>query len=147
VSLSTLAQSLGGRSGARLKHNARALAQYWKHWGGDAHLTILKDLSLSVSSSAVRVSVVPDLHVASSPGEGLIKLEFSSEALKPDLAKIMCQLMLEASMQANLPIKPAHIQVVEVSQGTTHKAARVGSRLRGEIEAACANIAALWDTL
>jgi hypothetical protein len=63
-----LATGVGGGSGCRLGHNARAIDQYAANFSG-RQLDILQDLDVSVSIEGLKIKVNPDLHV-SEGGEG-----------------------------------------------------------------------------
>jgi hypothetical protein len=76
-----------------------------------------------------------------------VKLEFAKNEPNPAVVKIVSQLMFEAAIQARLPVKSADVLYIDVARGTAHKGARVGARMGTEIEAACANIAAMWDSI
>lgn len=144
--IANTASALGGRVGTRLRHNARALTEYGGHFGA-SRMDVLPKRKLLLAVGDVLVSVVPDLHVKESERERFMKLEFSAKKPSEPLIKIMSQLMFEAAVQAEVPVRPSDVLFVDVPRGLRHKGARMGSRVRTEIEAACANIAAVWPSI
>ena len=143
-SLASNAAAASGGTKTRLQNNARAVRQYARHFAG-RQFEILPDISLSLIFPEVQVTVFPDLHVIERKKEKIIKLEFAKNAPDPRLIKIMSQALFEAQSEAGMGLTSASVLVLDVSRGEEHRGARVGSRLGTEIEAACENIAAIWD--
>lgn len=144
--LQTTASALGGRVGTRLRHNARGLLDYATYFPSKAYV-ILPERKFYVTFGDVRVSILPDLHVREKERERFLKLEFSKDAPDDATVKIVSQIMFEAAVAAKIAATSSDILYVDVARGATHKGARVGSRMRTEIEAACANITAVWDSI
>jgi len=134
---------LGGRAGKRFQHNARGLRGY-AHYFADRRFELLAALRLQYSAAGVRISVTPDLHVVERRLEKVIKLEFSKEEPDPTVIRIINQAMFEAATAHGLDVTSSGVLVLDVPRGHVHKGARMGSRMKRELEAACQNIATLW---
>ena len=93
----TLADGVGGGSGPRLQNNARAIEQYAQNFSG-RKIDILPDLDASFTTDGVRVKINPDLHVSEGGKEKIIKLEFAKDEPLPEMVKIICQPMFEATL-------------------------------------------------
>ncbi len=141
-----LATATGGQSGGRLSHNARGVDQYLAHFSG-RRFEVLKDLDLSVSLSGVRIKINPDLHVREGGKEKIIKLEFSAREPEERLVRIVCQTMFEGASANGHPLTASCVLYLDVPRGAEHRGARAGARMRAEIDAACQNIASLWDRI
>lgn len=141
-----LAYAATGQTKARLMHNARALLQYEEHFGNKSY-EILGDLKLNIAQSDVRVTVYPDLYVEENGLRKIVKLEFSSDPPKPTVVKIISQCMYEAAQNSGLKIAASQVLYLDVPRGKLHKGARVRARMRKNIEAACQNIKAIWDSI
>ncbi|HWN80833.1 MAG TPA: hypothetical protein VNM87_01940 [Candidatus Udaeobacter sp.] len=135
----------GGRSGTRLRHNARALRAYEANFSQQS-IELLENLRLNLVINGVRISVVPDLHYRFRSRVYLAKLEFSAEPPDEATLRIISQLMFEAS-RTRPDLSNASILVLDVARGQEMRGARAGSRIVGNIEAACANIMAIWPTI
>ncbi len=144
--LASVSRSASGQTKVRLGHNARALTEYHNHFAA-SDFEVLPDLKLLVAHAGVIIIVFPDLHVKSQGKEKIIKFEFATEPPDRRVINIISQMMFEASAVAKLGLGSRNILYLDVPRGRTHKAARVGARMRREIEAACENIAAIWDKL
>jgi hypothetical protein len=141
-----IASLTSGKTRTRLRHNARALVAYGNYFS-NKNFTVLEELPLSIIYGDVRVTAYPDLHVNEGNQEKLIKLDFSKEALPNEARRIICQVFLEASTQAGMNFLGKNILLFDVTRGEEYKLARVGSRMRTNIEAACKTISAIWDTI
>ena len=135
-----------GRTVDRLKNNARILRHYRNHFS-EKKYELLDDLLLTLSFHDVIITVTPDLHVLESNTEKLVKLEFTSKKPKDTVRLIITQALFEASEQAGMGLSSRQILYVDIPRGLEHLGARMGSRRRSEIEAACQNISAIWPTI
>jgi len=142
--LTNMAMQAGGQTRVRCQHNARALQLYARNFG-EKKFKVLPDKKLFLKYGNIYVSVVPDLHVLESGKEKIIKFEFSKDSPDEKVARVITQAMFEAQSEAGMGLKGSSVLYVDVNAGTIYKGARAGSRMRTEIEAACANIAAIWD--
>src|SRR5437867_8167507 len=86
--LDQFAAAVGGRAGARLRHNARSLRDYALHFSR-RNFTVLNDLVLSLRHADVIVTVVPDLQVRENGEEKIIKLECTVGGAEPDEVRII----------------------------------------------------------
>lgn len=144
--LQSTASALGGRVATRLRHNSRGLNDYASNFPSKAY-EILPERKFYVAFGDVRVSIRPELHVREKDRERFLKLEFAKDEPDEDTIKVISQIMFEAALAAKIPVTSSDVLYVDVARGKTHKGARVGSRMRTEIEAACANISAMWDSI
>lgn len=144
--LASLAKISAGQVKSRLEHNVRAINQYKLHFA-DRKFEVLEQLKLGIIVDDVAISVTPDLHVKEKGKEKIIKFHFGSEPLSEDAISIYSQAMFEASQLADLSLPSSSILLLDISSGTEHKGARLGSRMRKQIEAACLNISAIWDKI
>ncbi|SRR5229473_444543 len=144
--LLSLAAQGSNSTAARLRHNARAITEYQAHFGGEIY-ELLPEPSLVFVCGIVRVTAYPDLHVRQGGQEKLLKFEFASD--KPDVKtiRIVAQGMFAAAEATGLGLKPSAVQVIDVPRGERYEAAKLGSRLAREIEAACATISDIWQRL
>ncbi len=131
---------------ARLKNNARALKRYADNFGNTKY-EILEELNLVLTFSNVQVIVSPDLHVREGGMEKLLKLEFAEKVPDKETIKIITQGMFEAALANSLNFPSSQILYVDVPRGMRYKGARLGARMRANIEAACQTIAAIWPTI
>lgn len=144
--LHSTAAALGGRVATRLRHNSRGLNDYATNFPVKAY-EILPERKFYVTFGEIRVSILPELHVREKDRERFLKLEFAKDAPGESTIKIVSQIMFEAALAARIPVTSSDVLYVDVARGKAHKGARVGSRMKTEIEAACANISAMWDSI
>ena len=142
--LAVAAISASGGTKARLQNNARAVRQYAKNFSY-RKFEILPDETFTLSFQNIQVTVSPDLHVMEKNKEEIIKIEFARNEPDPKLVRIICQAMFEAQQSARKGLSSASICFLDVPRGKEHKGARLGSRLLSEMDAACKNIASIWD--
>jgi len=145
-SLQILASRLTGQSARRVANNARAVRAYHTHFS-DKVLTVKPDITLEFLCGNIRVTVCPDLYALERNREKLFKLEFGTQGLNPDAAKIISQIMFEATVQKGMGLSSSDVCCVDVPRGLVYKGARVGSRMIKEVEAACQNITSIWQNL
>ncbi len=145
-SLAKLAALNGGPAGVRLRHNARAVRQYEQAFG-DRIYDVHAPTKLSLVWSGVRVKVTPDLDVEEKGKRRLIKLDFSEEEPSTEIVKIVSQIMFESAASSGLDIPAGSVLYVDVCRGREHRGARLGARVRRDIEAACETIAQVWDSI
>jgi hypothetical protein len=144
--LDTLASLSTGKTKTRLRHNARALRAYAQHFS-ERNFEILSDLQLNLRFGDVLVTVVPDLHVREAGREKIVKLEFAVNEPDQRAVQVISQAMFEASQQGNLGLPASCVLYLDVPRGREHRGARLGSRMRSEIESTCLSISAIWDRL
>jgi hypothetical protein len=131
---------------SRLKNNARAIKQYAARFS-TLEYELLPDVELALIFGSVRVLVNPDLHVREKGKEKLIKLDFSDQEPKPDTIKVIAQGIFEAALVDGFQLSSSQVLYVDVPRGVRYKAARLGARVRANIQAACQNIEAIWPTI
>ena len=144
--LEGLANMSAGRTVDRMNHNARALRAYAKHFA-DRQFTVLDDLTLYLKHEDVIVTIHPDLHVQEDEREKVLKLEFSVRQPSDALVKIVAQAMFEATAVTNMHLVSSSVLYLDVPRGQIYRGARLGARMRKDIEAACMNISAIWDRI
>jgi hypothetical protein len=146
--LRTLAgNAVKGRTRTRLRHNVRALTSYANHFGSRKFEILGESPTLSIRHAGVRVTVVPDLYVRERTQEKIIKLEFSKDDPADQKIKVISQAMYEAAEAAGMGLTASGVLYLDVERGDVHRGARAGSRMRSNIEAACENISAIWDSI
>jgi hypothetical protein len=129
----------------RLINNARALVSYATHFGNRV-FKILDEVRMAVTIAGVEISVRPDMHVEEKRVQRLIKLEFGIEPLATSAVRVLTQTMYEAARTEGMSIRSKDVLCFDVTRGKAHAAGtRIGPRLKGEIMAACQNIASIWD--
>jgi hypothetical protein len=144
--LRQLASGVGGGSGRRLQHNARAIEQYGAHFA-DRNFEVLGDIDVSVNVEGMRLKINPDLHVSEGGKEKIVKLEFANAEPSGAVTKIVCQGMFDAAAQSGHKVTPGCVLYLDVPRGMEHRGARQGSRMKGEVEAACKNIVSMWPSI
>jgi hypothetical protein len=144
--IDSLAGMSTGMTRTRLRHNARALREYERNFGG-RNFEGLSDARYSLVFGDVRVSAVPDLRVRERDAEKIIKLEFSVSTPTPNTIRVISQGLFEASVQAGASYSSSCVLYLDVPRGGTYQGARVNSRTRSNIVAACQNIEAIWPSL
>jgi hypothetical protein len=141
--LSQLARLTPGRAGTRLRHNARALLSYEAHFA-DRQFSPQSQLRLRLGIGDVTITVSPEIYALERGATRVVKLDFSKDAPSTETVKIVSQVMFEAAKTRLGGIRSTEVMYFDVARGAEHKAARAGARTLREIEAACANIEALW---
>lgn len=144
--LAALAAGSPDRTRARLQHNARGLRAYALHFSR-RRFEILPDITHHLTHGDVTVTIRPDLHIRESGKEKLVKLEFGVKNPPDRLLNIIAQCMFEAAAAAGMGLPSASVICLDVPRGQEVRGARVGSRMRAEVAAACANISSIWDSL
>ncbi len=144
--LRSLAQQGSSSTAARLRHNARAIADFQKHFGAEKYECLPK-LRLAFTSGKVRVTASPDLHIRYRGQEKLLKFEFTAEEPGERSFRILAQGIFAAAEGANLQLKPSATWVLDVPRGARYEASRAKSAIGREIEAACQTIADIWQSL
>lgn len=142
--LETLAASTLDPAKTRLNHNARALREYARHFA-KRRFEVQGELSLGLRHKDVVVSVSPDLHVREGDRRKIVKLEFNVGEPTRDVIRIISQGMFEAGERASLQLASSDVLYLDVPRGMQHRGARLGSRLRRNIEASCMTLSAIWD--
>lgn len=146
LDLSELAALTSPNSAVRLRNNARALRAYRQAFARRV-FSVQKPVKLPLDFGAVRIKVNPELHVMEKGRERIIRLEFSAQGLKPDVAKTMSQCLFEAASRNGLALGSANVLILDVFAGKELKGARAGARLLSDIKAACETIEAVWDKI
>jgi hypothetical protein len=108
---------------------------------------VLPELRLMLRFGDVEVSVFPELHVREGKREKIVKLEFSATPPELNRIRVISQAMFEAAEVAGLGISSSQVLYLDVPRGNEHRGARLGARMRNDIEATCQIISAIWDTL
>ena len=144
--LVNLATLTGGPSGARLRHNGRALRQYNQHFSL-RRFVVQTGCRLKLDIGDVRISIVPDLTVTEGGKEKLVRLDFSNSTPSSDLIKIVSQATYEAARGHVSNLTNTSVLYLDVPRGIEYKGARAGARTIREIEAACATISTVWDSI
>jgi hypothetical protein len=136
----------GGASARRLRNNVTALTQYATHFVGQLY-EVLADRRLQLEYGPVVITVVPDLHVRERRREKIVKVEFSKDEPSPLMIQIITQGMLQAADQAGIDLRSGDALYIDVRRGALHRGGRTRAALARDIEAACMNIADMWDSI
>jgi hypothetical protein len=145
-SLSAKAFQASGRQQVRIEHNIRALQSYLANFGHETFV-VLPTPSISLSHRSVSIGATPDLFVRHKTSNRLIKLDLGAHAPDQRLVGIILQVIYEAARSSGLSLKPTDIVYLDVPRAKAYRSARIRTRLKSEIEAACQNIEALWPTI
>lgn len=127
----------------RIENNIRALKSYLKNFGHE-RFRVLSTPKLNFFSGAVTVSATPDLHVEHRSTKKLVKLDLSKRAPDPKMVRAILQVTFQAALASGLEVEPGNVVYLDVHRASQYKGAKVRTRLKAEIEAACRNIEALW---
>lgn len=102
---------------------------------------------MTISCAGLVIKATSDVFANERRFDRLIKYQFAKSDDPQQHAKILCQVMFEAAEQARLSLRSSAIRVWDCQIGQEYQLARVGSRLKSDIEASCQAIVALWPTL
>lgn len=144
--LQSIAADISEGREKRLKNNATALRAYAKSFG-HRNFEILESIKLKLIFEGVTISVYPDLHVKERGQEKIVKLEFSVNQPSEDITKVISQIMFEAANQEDMGLTASGVLYLDVRRGKEHRGARLGSRLKRDIQSTCLNISGIWDTV
>lgn len=137
-------------SKTRLLHNARAIDAYAAHFSGRP-FQMLDKVKLRLTIGDVIVRVTPDLVVCEKGKEKLVRLHLREPEPTAAEIQIVSQVLFEAAVQANwpngLPMTASRVLFLDLQRGTEHRGARMGSRMRSNIVAACRQISLYWDSI
>ena len=93
------------------------------------------------------VKVYTDIFGTEGRYDRLIKFHFADSKDPAQFSKVLCQVIFEAASDAGYQLSSSAIRVWDRHSCTEYKMARVGARMKKDIEAACTAIVALWATL
>lgn len=144
--LESLASIEKGNRQIRLRHNARGVRAYEASFASK-NFDILIIPKWYLIYSGVRIIVRPDLYVMEKGALKAIKLDFGVKEPKLEFIKIVSQCMLEAALSNGVALSGPSTLFLDVPRGNIHKAARIGSAMKKNIEAACMSIDAIWPTI
>ena len=135
------------RSAHRIDRNVAAIRRYAKYFGSRSLHSHKETPRLTISYAGLLIKATSDVFASESRFDRLIKYQFAQSDDPRQHAKILCQVMLEAAQQAGLSLRSSAIRVWDCQTGHEYQLARVGARLKSDIEASCQAIVALWPTL
>ncbi len=135
-----------GVTSRRLRDNAAGLRQYATHFAA-RNYEVLQPVRWALQHGPVVVAVTPDLHVVDEGRERIIKLEFATTRPDRRVVQVITQAMFEAAEMAGAGLQAADVLYVDVRRGEVHGGARIRARLARDIEAACATIADIWNSI
>ncbi|MGE3172687.1 MAG: hypothetical protein AB7O97_08675 [Planctomycetota bacterium] len=138
------AEAQAGRA-RKLASNAKALRHYARNFA-DREFTMRKQPSWRLTYGDVIISVRPDLHVVENGKVKVIRLGFLSQAPDPRAVRIETQCLFEAAAPA-LGLTSSQVLHFDVPRASVTRGARLGARLAKDIEATCATISTLWDSI
>lgn len=129
---------------ARINNNIRAIERYLEHFGPQ-QCDVLQTPRMKYVHAGVTVSVVPDLLISENGQKLLIKLDFTQAGATDEQIEIMLQLMYEAALGGDLGIAPKNVMYINARAAEPHRCSKIRKNLKREIDAACENIAAIWE--
>lgn len=144
--LQILTSLSSGQSKTRLSHNVRALRAYLRNFSGFS-FEVLDDVLLNLQFGDVVITVRPDLHIIEKQREKIVKLEFGKAEPSKLMIKIISQGMFESTEIEGMNLQSSDVLFLDVPRGKRYKGARMGSRIRRDIEATCEMIDAIWDRI
>jgi hypothetical protein len=128
--------------------NGRALESYAQHFATPwCSRGAMPKSRLSLRFGRVVVAASPDVVLRVKNADRFVKLAFSKEAQDERVSRVMAQVMFEALEEHGLGVTSGQVRVYNLSSGDDSRGARLGSRLRADIEAACETLEALWDRM
>jgi hypothetical protein len=138
------AERLTDKAKTRLEHNIRAMESYVKYFSGN-RFEVLPSPRLEYSHGSVLVGATPDLFVRDGIHKKIIRLDLGVDPADEEMIRIILQVTFEAALAAGLGIRPSHVVYLDISRRQQHVGARSRTRLSRDIQAACENIAAMWE--
>lgn len=129
-----------------MRSNARVLSAY-ANTLATQKLEILPRQTFLLAMKEMDVNATPDLLIKTKSGIRFIKFDFTEKGWKLEMRKIVLQGVFEAVSKAIPTISPHDVVVQHIQSGKEYVGARMGSRLRSDIEYTCANIVAIWPTI
>lgn len=134
------------KDASRIRDNIRALKTYMAHFS-KSHFTVLDNPKPKYIHGEVTVSATPDLYVDEAGRKKLIKLDFNAVKPDPEVIQIVLKVMHEASFLGNLGVQPRDVVYLDVSRQAQFTGAKLNTRLKREIDAACETIADIWPRI
>lgn len=129
----------------RLKQNRAALTAYLRNFP-DWRIAILQTSGLVLTHGDVRISARPDICVMDGTTK-FVKLDCGKPTPEQKLINVVVQVMYQAAVANGQQVRPQDVIYVDVRRATRSKGARARSRIDRDVEAACANIEALWPSI
>lgn len=146
INLKSLAEDNTGQTRVRLNHNARALRSYATHFAA-RQFEVQQDVQLRLQLNDVVLNTSPDLHVIEKNKAKIIKFDFSTQPPEDKQIKIASQILFQAAQAAGMNLQSSCVLYTDVERGIEHRGARLGARMRSDIEAACLNLSSIWDSV
>src|SRR4029077_917754 len=129
---------------ARINNNIRAIERYLEHFARE-NRAVLPVPKMKYVHAGVTISVFPDLMIDEDGQRMLIKLDFTQAGATDEQIEIMLQLMYEASVAENLGITPKNVIYINARSEQPNRCSKIKKNIKREIDAACENIAAMWE--
>lgn len=146
ASLHALAQTSARTTATRQRQNATILRSYAQHFA-NRRFQVLDRVKFEIQFGEIQISVFPDLQVREKGSTKLIKLGFNSDTPEPGFISVIAQTMFEAARLQRPRLTSSAVLFLDVRRGREHRGARLGSRTRSNIIAACETISDIWDRL
>lgn len=129
----------------KLDNNVRAIECYMKYFSQN-HFDVLPIPPLQLVRGNVLVTATPDLFVTEKGRYQLIKLELGAKVPRPEVIRIITQVIFEAT-DGLIQVAPKDVLFLDVIRGTLSRGARIRTRLKADIDAACRNIEDMWPNI
>jgi hypothetical protein len=134
------------RGRTRLKHNARALRAYARNFAART-FEVCDDKNLVLKFGDITIGAKPDMVVVERGKTKLVRFDFSEKEPEPKLFKVLAQGTFEAALAAGIDVPSSCVLILDVPRGREYRGARMGARMRREMEAACQGLSAIWDMI
>ena len=132
----------------RIKANTEVLQCFLRDFAQRTMTNIQgRPITKRYTHSGVDVNVTVDLRAKERGVLHYIKFQLARTNDPVEHGKIVCQLIFQVLRRANPAPSASAMRVWNCQDGNVYKLANVRSRTAKEIEAACKNIALIWDSV
>jgi hypothetical protein len=132
------------RRKAKLKNNHRAISDYLRQFG-NRRFQIKPGKKFYYATKDVLVGAHPDLVVEEDGDLLLLKLNLGKEDFNGGVCALLLHVLYEAAQDQGLAIKPTSVECLQTSSGSRVVGPRRGFGPKSEIDAACREVAAIWN--
>lgn len=111
---------------------------------GRRRFVVLDTPKLKYAHGDVVVSIISDLFVEENGKREMIKLDCSRAGATKRQIAVMLQLMYQSASTAGMGVNPKGVAYLDAIRNEQHVSGRLKPSLKKEIDAACANVSAMW---
>jgi hypothetical protein len=141
-----LAAAETGSRRTKIQNNARAIRDYAINFH-DRIYQVQPQQRFRYLHGGMIITLSPDLCVTDRNRTRYVFFNFARVEADPSLQRIMVQCLYDAIRSEGIVLGGRDVQVQDVPRGATIFGARLSSRTRNEIEAACETINTLWPSI